>query len=190
MRSLIYKLQLCALQQGTQCVTTGYLEQLLVILLARFFSQNDFEALALLTFSEVGGVCGWSCGSTHPPQNMVGCDSRGKIQVDSSVKNGRSGERRSLPWWNAILLRTDAMLHILYICTQGCQGFVPTCFQVTEKAFAGKAFSQANFKGKAQRRFFFLFSRFPPPIVRASRDRSPWSNAQRPPFRVSLWSWQ
>lgn len=65
------------------------------------------------------------------------------------------------------------MLHILYICTQGCQGFVPTCFQVTEKAFAGKAFSQANFKGKAQRRFFFLFSRFPPPIVRASRDRSP-----------------
>jgi len=49
--------------------------------------------------SSVGGVCGWSCGSTHPPQNMVGCDSRGKIQV-------------------------------------------------TEKAFAGKAFSQANFKGK------------------------------------------
>lgn len=52
------------------------------------------------------------------------------------------------------------------------QGFVPTCFQVTEKAFAGKAFSQANFKGKAPRRYFF-FSRFPPPIVRASRDRSP-----------------
>ena len=63
-----------------------------------------FWSLALLAFSEVGGVCGWSCGSTHPPQNMVGCDSRGKIQVDSSVKNGRSGERRSLPWGNAILL--------------------------------------------------------------------------------------
>lgn len=104
MRSLIYKLQLCALQQGTQCVTTGYLEKLLVILLERFFSQIDFEALALLAFSEVGGVCGWSCGSTHPPQNMVGCDSRGKIQVDSSVKTGRSGERWSLPWGNAILL--------------------------------------------------------------------------------------
>ena len=53
------------------------------------------------------------------------------------------------------------MLHILYIGNQGCQGFVPTYFQVTEKAFAGKAFSQANFKGKAPRRCFF-FWRFPP----------------------------
>lgn len=39
--------------------------------------------------SSVGGVCGWSCGSTHPPQTLQGCDSRGTIKVTENSFAGK-----------------------------------------------------------------------------------------------------
>lgn len=39
--------------------------------------------------SSVGGVCGWSCGSSIPPNRLPGCSATGTIQVTSNSVAGR-----------------------------------------------------------------------------------------------------
>eukprot|EP00933_Yihiella_yeosuensis_P073087 TRINITY_DN8165_c0_g5_i1.p1 TRINITY_DN8165_c0_g5~~TRINITY_DN8165_c0_g5_i1.p1 ORF type:complete len:1495 (-),score=312.76 TRINITY_DN8165_c0_g5_i1:139-4623(-) len=40
--------------------------------------------------SAVGGVCGYSCGSSLPPTRLTGCDARGRIEVTPTSHAGRT----------------------------------------------------------------------------------------------------
>ena len=73
------------LQELSKAVEVGI--QALQALSLGSFEVTDAQIASLC--SSVGGVCGWSCGSNHPPETLPGCDAHGRIKVSQDSFAGK-----------------------------------------------------------------------------------------------------